>query len=382
MRLIRPTCIDDTNFVSSNVPADTTAEWSKLTSYTGSGEIVRVEDTHHLYESTGASLDVYPPDNVESETPVWLDLGATNRWQMFDDIVGSATENTKGDATGATTDAAGYSIGDTVINLASAGTGAIKDSDVITFNGDTTQYLLESGDTDVSDGGTITLAAPGLVAAIPAATTAITIVATSIKVVVAPGRVNSIGLLEMEAQRINIVVQDEPGGEIVYEKTETLNLPVSTSWYEYFYEEITIRTDIVFTDLPAYSDAVITVTLVGASPVRCGLFIVGMFQLLGITQWGLGSGIIDYSQKELNQFGGYSIVKRSFSKRMESNIYVNNGKVDKTQKVLAEYRSTPVLWVGSENYEVSIIYGPYKDFSIILTDPSGSYCSLTVEGLI
>ncbi len=82
---------------------------------------------------------------------------------------------TKGTAAGSTTNAAGYAIGATVITLAAAGTGQLKAGDVITFAGDTNKYVIASGDADVSNGGTITLAKPGLRQAIPAAATAITV---------------------------------------------------------------------------------------------------------------------------------------------------------------------------------------------------------------
>jgi len=80
-----------------------------------------------------------------------------------------------GTASSATTDNAGYSIGDTVITLASAGTGTILAGDTISFAGDANLYVVESGDADVSNGGTITLAAPGLKVAMSAATKAITV---------------------------------------------------------------------------------------------------------------------------------------------------------------------------------------------------------------
>ena len=67
---------------------------------------------------------------------------------------------TSGTASGATTNNAGYAVGATTITLASAGTGTILAGDVITFAGDTNQYNVVSGDADVSNGGTITLAAP------------------------------------------------------------------------------------------------------------------------------------------------------------------------------------------------------------------------------
>ena len=82
-----------------------------------------------------------------------------------------------GTGASATTNATGYAVGATVITLASAGTGTVLAGDVITFAGDTNKYVVASGDTDVSNGGTITLAAPGLKKAIPAAATAITVIA-------------------------------------------------------------------------------------------------------------------------------------------------------------------------------------------------------------
>ena len=84
--------------------------------------------------------------------------------------------------TGATvkTNTAGYAVGATTITLKSTGgTGTVVAGDVITFASDTNQYVVVSGDADISDGGTITIAAPGLRKAIPAAETAITIVAAA-----------------------------------------------------------------------------------------------------------------------------------------------------------------------------------------------------------
>jgi hypothetical protein len=84
-----------------------------------------------------------------------------------------------GTGAAATTNAAGYAVGATVITLASAGTGTVLAGDVITFAGDTSKYLVASGDADVSNGGTLTLAAPGLRKAIAASATAITVVAAA-----------------------------------------------------------------------------------------------------------------------------------------------------------------------------------------------------------
>lgn len=87
--------------------------------------------------------------------------------------------STAGTASGATTDNTGYAVGTTTLTLASAGTGTLVAGDVVTFAGDTNKYVITSGDTDVSNGGTITIAAPGLRVAMSAATKAITVVAAA-----------------------------------------------------------------------------------------------------------------------------------------------------------------------------------------------------------
>lgn len=89
---------------------------------------------------------------------------------------GQNVAHTSGDAASATTDNAGYAIGAVTITLASAGTGEIKAGDLATFAGDSRQYVIKTGDADVAGGGTIVLQSPGLMQAISAATTAITVV--------------------------------------------------------------------------------------------------------------------------------------------------------------------------------------------------------------
>lgn len=91
-----------------------------------------------------------------------------------------------GTAASATTNAAGYAVGATQITFASAGTGTVVAGDAITFAGDPNKYIVVAGDTDVSNGGVIEIAKPGLRKAIPASATAITVTAGSVRNMVFP----------------------------------------------------------------------------------------------------------------------------------------------------------------------------------------------------
>lgn len=101
--------------------------------------------------------------------------GLTNTMTgAYPDHPGSATYQ-KADPVGlASTNSAGYAIGATTITLASSGTGLIAAGEYVQFAGDGNSYLVATGDADVSNGGSIVIAAPGLLQAIPASNTAIT----------------------------------------------------------------------------------------------------------------------------------------------------------------------------------------------------------------
>ncbi len=86
---------------------------------------------------------------------------------------------TAGTGASGTTTNAGFAVGVTSIALASAGTGTIIPGDIITFTGDTNQYVVVTGDADISGGGTIVIAEPGLRQAIPTSATNITVVAAT-----------------------------------------------------------------------------------------------------------------------------------------------------------------------------------------------------------
>ena len=88
---------------------------------------------------------------------------------------GQIDGHTKGTGTLYTSTAAGFSIGTTEIPLIT-GSGTILAGDTITFAGDPNKYIVVNG---VAAPGTITIGKPGLIQAIPAAATALTIGATS-----------------------------------------------------------------------------------------------------------------------------------------------------------------------------------------------------------
>jgi hypothetical protein len=89
---------------------------------------------------------------------------------------------TAGTMANATSTSAAFTVGQTVIPLATAGTGVVAAGDIITFANDTNKYVVSAvsfAGANPASGDTITLAEPGLRVAQGVATRAITVVATS-----------------------------------------------------------------------------------------------------------------------------------------------------------------------------------------------------------
>jgi hypothetical protein len=108
----------------------------------------------------------------EAGTDDLLRNGIVGRVQGFDLHDSAQVKSpTKGTGASYTSDAAGYAVGATTINLIT-GTGTVLAGDVVTFAGDTNRYVVATG---VAAPGAITLAAPGLRQAIPTAATALTV---------------------------------------------------------------------------------------------------------------------------------------------------------------------------------------------------------------
>ena len=210
-----------------------------------------------------------------------------------------------------------------------------------------------------------------------------TVIETPLTVVLTPSQIfDALALMNVDAT--SITVNMTVLGVNVYSKTESMVTGIDIiDWYGYFFDPIMNKTDIIFQDIPPYSNSVITISIINASSTaKCGNCVIGNYYEMGLTQYGAKAGITDYSVKTVDSFGNTTIVKRSYSKRMSVNLAISGLIIDDLLAVLAMYRSTPIVWIGADNlYTSLIVYGFYKDFEIDITYPTLSYCTLTIEGL-
>jgi hypothetical protein len=196
------------------------------------------------------------------------------------------------------------------------------------------------------------------------------------------GRIDSVTLLNLDAAEVQIIATDVIDGEF-YNKTFNLvsNYGIS-SWYNWFFEPAVRQSDFSISDLPAYRNPSTQIILRNAGgTVLCGACVIGLSKELGATQYGLKLGIQDYSVKQQDVFGNYTILQRAFNNYTQAQVMVEAALVDQVQTILAGYRATPIVYVAADEYKSSIVYGFFKEFYTLVSYPSHSILTIELAGL-
>lgn len=205
-------------------------------------------------------------------------------------------------------------------------------------------------------------------------------------VTIAPGIVNSLAMIDLVGTSVTITMTDGGASPPVYSRTVGLDGSIVFDWFTYFFNPFVQLAEVVLTDLPPYSNGQITMTLSGGGAVAIGELLVGIVYELGEEgmEQGAAVGIIDYSRKDTdNETGITTFTRRAFSKRMSGQFLLENGQLNAVQRILADIRAVPSVFIGSEaaDYSPLIVYGFYRDFSIDIAYPTKSFCRIEVEGL-
>jgi hypothetical protein len=80
-----------------------------------------------------------------------------------------------------------------------------------------------------------------------------------------------------------------------------------------------------------------------------------------------------------------SRVQRDYSRRMSTQVVVENTTLRRIYQLLATLRATPCVWIGVDDLDTftpMLVYGYYRDWSVDIAYLSHSICTLEIEGMI
>lgn len=346
-----------------------------ITTAAGAGTHTVTVSSHKVYESlVGSNVG-----NTPHKSPTqWLDMGNTNRWKVFDTSITSKCENA--DSMSYTIQTKGRVDSVALLNTSASETviSAVDQTATVTISNGSPAVITWVGHT-FTDGDLVRFTTTG---ALPTGLS----VGTFYYIVNATTNIFNVSLT-LSGTPINTSSAGSgvhTGYHLVYGPTTyslLSSLTVSSFW-SWFYEPIVRKVSFVDIDFPPYNNLLVTVTLNDTgNTVGCGAIITGLSKTIGGTQYGASLGIADYSVKSQDDFGNYLVTERAFAKRGNFQVFVDRVATEGVISVLEEYRATPVVYVGSELYDSTIIYGFYRDFSVIIEQHERSICNIEVEGL-
>lgn len=195
-----------------------------------------------------------------------------------------------------------------------------------------------------------------------------------------PGLINGIAVLGAVGSSVVITITDDTEG-VVYTSTEEIADYLVDNWYDWFFLPYTSKSELVFTDLPAYTDVSINIviTALTGSDAQVGRIVLGTVADLGVALYGTSIGITSYSRKERDQFGNLTIVPRRKIKTADYDLKVETSRIDSLQMILEQVSDIPAVFIGSPEFGSLTIFGLYRDFNINISGPQMSDCSIDVE---
>lgn len=196
------------------------------------------------------------------------------------------------------------------------------------------------------------------------------------------GRIDAFAAFNMAAAKVRVMVYDPTDGYVLDSTVSLVATSGINTWATYFKEPIKRLVDAALDSLLGYQGAYTIVSFIDPSGVvGLGEVVLGQELQIGDTQYGASVGIQDYSIKQQDGFGNWTIVKRAYSKKQQAEVWCNESDSDQVVQTLATYRATPIVYWGADQYKATLVYGFYKDFSLAYTYFKKHVLSVQIEGL-
>lgn len=196
--------------------------------------------------------------------------------------------------------------------------------------------------------------------------------------------IDSVVLLNLSGSSVNITLTDDVDGEVYNEDHDLTATSGIDDWWLYLFEPVDRSSALFVGDLPPVSAGTLTITVTEVTTdtlVQVGACVIGLAVEVGGTQYGASVGIQDYSIIEADEFGVYNIVERDFSDTANFTVAVENADVSRVKKLLSSLRATESVYIGSDDFESTFVYGFPSDWNISIQYPTHSILSIEVKGL-
>lgn len=135
-------------------------------------------------------------------------------------------------------------------------------------------------------------------------------------------------------------------------------------------------------DLTAYPGAELRLDITGGAGLAVGTVLFGQVVAFGDgVRYGLRLGIKDYGVKVTDQWGNLDMQEGDFSEENGFDLEFANDELDALNEYLASVRSRKCLFVASDQWNSTMLYGKYNRYEIVISFATTSVCAFDIEGL-
>ena len=203
---------------------------------------------------------------------------------------------------------------------------------------------------------------------------------------------DGIALLNVSASKIRIVGVRE--GETIYDKEfdmGALDLFSPCMILNCNFGQIVYKKNLILTPLKDKDGLIVygcriteyTITFVpidDETPAACGVCILGKMQYFGKTLMNPKKSLVNYDVKDTNEYGDTAVVSRGFSNNYNFSFVGKNDIMQVADETLTELRSTPLIYVVTDDQILASVFSGYGMVSILdITQQGACDMLMTLE---
>ena len=203
---------------------------------------------------------------------------------------------------------------------------------------------------------------------------------------------DGIALLNVSASKIRIVGVRE--GETIYDEEfdmGVLDLFSPCMILNCNFGQITYKKNLILTPLKDKDGLIIsgcriteyTITfepIDDETPAACGVCILGKMQYFGKTLMNPKKSLVNYDVKDTNEYGDTAVVERGFSNNYNFSFVGKNDIMQVADETLTELRSTPLIYVVTDEQILASVFSGYGMISILdITQQGACDMLMTLE---
>ena len=116
------------------------------------------------------------------------------------------------------------------------------------------------------------------------------------------------------------------------------------------------------------------------TPAACGVCILGKMQYFGKTLMNPKKSLVNYDVKDTNEYGDTAVVERGFSNNYNFSFVGKNDIMQVADETLTELRSTPLIYVVTDEQILASVFSGYGMISILdITQQGACDMLMTLE---